>query len=475
MTPENDLLRDTHTDSDETLPVVLKIVLFILAGIIVFVSVDYFIHTPSQQQLTQFFFNGFIHDKFFSLLDLLILFLSFFLIFKYKLGFRHASGAEKFFFWFAILCFVLKMANPNARPQNPVLYLPLFSEISNYSYLILFGTLISIPRKIFYPIFIQFFKYALILAVVRTVFLLLMFAAGQGRSFFFGIRSALLEGDTLLILGFFQSVAFALYLIRKDKLFLFSWIAFILLQIFSTRRSPLFTALFCNAIVFIIYYVRELKPVVKLSIMLGFIALFILLPTVVSDLSPGAKKYVDRYLGVFSTDTYTTDEANSDSGHFKQSYETSKAAMKVGFWGVGYGNKLVLEGAFSINGEYYVHNCYAAIWAFHGIYLLLFYVVLFLVLLYHFFQLTLYSSPDQQTRDFIYIKLAVVVYFLMYMHAMYYTTLNFMMFSKMLYVNLFMIIFILKSSPRHYTEIAGYFLSSLDETQKDLKKFVSFH
>jgi hypothetical protein len=454
------------------LPRSLTVFAFLFAFICIFASVDFFVLAPSDLVLSNFFLKGFFSPKFFSLLDLLVIGISVYLMIFHKINLGNASGIQKFIFLLAIICFVLKMANPNNSSENPVFGLPLFSEINNYSFLIFFGTIISLPKRIFYAFILKLFEFATYAAILRSIILLGLYAAGQSRSFFFGIKSCLLEGDTLLILGLFQSVTFGLYLINKDKKYLISWFLLVLVQVFSTRRSPLFTALFCNAIVFAFYYVRKMNAFNKMATILILVFTVFILPVAVSSVSPQVKVYLDRYLGVFSSDSYSTDPANSDSGHFEQSQKTTEAALKIGFWGVGYGHKLVLEGAFSINGEYFIHNVFAALWALHGVYMVIFYLFMVLLVLMHFLKLVTYNG---EFFHLALIKMSVVVFYLMYMHAMYYTTLNFVVSSKMQYILILVLCYILMFNKAEFEEFSDFFKSKSVEMEKvKPKNYVAF-
>jgi hypothetical protein len=460
-------------ESYHDFPLGVKILTFIFSLILIFASVDYFVLAPPERAFTQLILDGFIMSKFFSLLDLVIIALSVFFIMFEKLHFKNATPFERILFILAIVCLILKMANPNNRSENPVMGLPLFSEINNFSYLLFFGTIICLPKKKFFFLVFRIFKFAAYIAIIRAIILLGLFAGGQSRSFFFGIKSCLLEGDTLLIFGLFQSVMFALFLATKDKKYLISWFILLLIQVFSSRRSPLFTSLFCNAIVFGFYYVRKMNAIGKMVTILVFVFTVMVLPTIVSNVSPKAKVYIDRYIGVFSTDNYTTDEANSDSGHFEQSQKTTESALKVGFWGVGYGNKLMLEGAFQINGEYFIHNVYAALWALHGVYMVIFYFLIILFVLVHFFKLLVFNSNE--LFHFALVKMSIIAFFLMYMNAMYYTTLNFLVSSKIEYFLILIICFILKFGKTEFAELLPYFKSK-DNLEDELtqKSFVKF-
>jgi hypothetical protein len=448
----------------------LEMMLFLFSVACVYLSIDYFVLSPSSRFISNYFLNGFMNPKFFSLFDFLIILLSFHLIIYQNTHIKNATTSELFLFLCAIVCFILKMANPNNSSENPVLGLPLFSEINYFSYLLFFGTIMSLPQKVFFKLVYKIFTYSAYFAVFRSIVLLVLFAGGQSKGFFFGIKSCLIEGDTLLILGFFQSVILAIFFITSKKKYLIAWSVLVLIQIFSTRRSPLFTALFCNAIVFGYFYIRKMKPVQKLVTILSIVFILFVLPGILANVSPKAKVYIDRYIGVFSTETYSTDAANSDSGHFEQSQKTTDAALKLGFWGFGYGHKLMLEGAFSINGEYFIHNVFAALWALNGAFMIIFYLIMIIFVLYHFFNTLLYNGENFENGL---IKISVVIFFLMYMHAMYYTTLNFVVSSKMEYILQLVVCFILKFRTKDLNFISLYKNNALEENP-GIENYIKF-
>jgi hypothetical protein len=431
----------------------LRFLLFFTSLIFVFCSVDYFVLGPFDRTLNDKFLSGLLAPHFFSLFDVLIILICFSLIYQFGLNFKETTLAPSIVFIFAVVCFVLKMSNPNNNSANPILGLPLFSEVSNYTYLILLGTLVFIRKDILLEFFRQILIYTGYAVVIRSIILLLLFVATGGHSFFFGIKSALIEGDSLLIFGFFQSILLALFLINpKKKKYIIGWGILLLIEIFSSRRSPLFISLIANAFVFLLYYIKELDVARKIIILIVVLLTFYIVPIVISNISPDAKVYVDRYLGVFTSSS--SNDPNTDSGHFDQSKQTTQAALKLGFWGVGYGNRLALEGAFEMNGEFYIHNVFAALWAFYGVFAVIYY--LFLILIAILFLFAALAETARQYFPYVLLIYTVSVFYLCYMWAMYYTTLNFVIESKMSFFLLLLIVFVMRCRPKDIALVAPF-------------------
>jgi hypothetical protein len=431
----------------------LRFLLFFTSLIFIFCSVDYFVLGPFDRTLNDKFLSGLLAPHFFSLFDVLVILICFNLIYQFGLNFKETTLAPAIVFIFAVICFVLKMSNPNNNSANPILGLPLFSEVSNYTYLILLGTLVFIRKDILLEFFRQILIYTGYAVVIRSIILLLLFAATGGHSFFFGIKSALIEGDSLLIFGLFQSILLALFLINpKKKKYIIGWGILLLIQIFSSRRSPLFISLIANAFVFLLYYIKELDVARKIIILIVVLLTFYIVPIVISNISPDAKVYVDRYLGVFTSSS--SNDPNTDSGHFDQSKQTTQAALRLGFWGVGYGNRLALEGAFEMNGEFYIHNVFAALWAFYGVFAVIYY--LFLILIVILFLFAALGETARQYFPYVLLIYTVSVFYLCYMWAMYYTTLNFVIESKMSFFLLLLIVFVMRCRPRDIALITPF-------------------
>ncbi len=431
----------------------LKALLLITALIFAFVSIDYYVLTPFGKSLNDKFVSGIGNPHFFSLFDVMIMLICINLIYEYGLSFKAMTLPTILVFTFALTCFVLKLANPNNNSSNPILGLPLFSEVRNYTYVIFLTTLLFLRKDILLIFLRKVFVFFVYVIVIRSIILLVLFAAKGGHSFFFGIKSVLIEEDSLLIFGFFQSILLALYFIRpKEKKYIIGWGILLLIQIFSSRRSPLFISLIVNAFIFLLYYIREMNISKKLIILMIVLLAIFILPTLISNISPAAKVYIDRYLGVITNNS--TNEANTDSGHFDQSKMTTQAALKLGFWGVGYGNRLILEGAFQINGEYFIHNVFAAFWAYYGVYEVVYYLFLILMVIIFLFGALIETNPRYFPH--VLLKYSVAVYFLCYMWGMYYTTMNFVIESKMSVFLIMLLIFIIRFSPQDLSLIEPF-------------------
>lgn len=423
----------------------LRLLLLLATLIFTFVSIDYFVLAPFDRTLNDKFLSGLFAPHFFSLFDVIIILICTNLIYQFGLNFKEANLATVFIFAFAVLCFVLKLSNPNNNSANPVLGLPLFSEVSNYVYLILMGTLFFIRKDVLLALLRQILIFMFYAVVIRSIILLLLFVATGGHSFFFGIKSCLIEEDTLLIFGFFQSILLALFFINtKKKKFIIGWGILLLIQIFSSRRSPLFISLIANAFVFLFFYIKELDVSRKIIVLIVFLLAIYVVPVVISNISPQAKVYVDRYLGVFTSSS--SNDPNTDSGHFDQSKQTTQAALKLGFWGVGYGNRLALEGAFEMNGEFFIHNVYAAFWAFYGVYAVIYY--LFLILMIIIFLIITLTETSKRYFPQVLLIYTACVFYLCFWWAMYYTTLNFAIESKMSFFLLLILAFVIRCRPK---------------------------
>jgi hypothetical protein len=182
--------------------------------------------------------------------------------------------------------------------------------------------------------------------LVRAIILFIVFAAKGGHSFLLGIKSICLRRIHYFFLAFFNP--FCLHYLSKpqQKKYIIGWVLLLLIQFFSFQRSQLIISLIVNAFIFLFYYIRKMNISKKIiTLILVLLGIFIL-PIIISNVSPAAKVYVDRYLDLITCNS--TIKANTDSGHFDQSKMTTQAALKLGYWGVAYGNKLVLEGAFEI-------------------------------------------------------------------------------------------------------------------------------
>lgn len=422
-----------------------KLLLLIFSLIMIFVSVNSYIFTPTAEKLNKIFFLSIGFAHFFSVLDLLVILISMLLIMEFRLNYSRTSKTAKFVFAFAIICYVLKMVNPNNSSANPIFGLPLFSDISNYTYLLFLGTILFISNGSFVVFIKKLFPIISAIVIIRCIILFGLWLAGKGNYLFWGVNSILLETDTLLIFAFFQNIFFVLYLIKNQKKYLICWGILLLIQIMSFRRSAFYVAFLTNIAIYAIYYIRGLHIIKKGIVTIFFILILFLLPNILGLISgTTAGFYLNRYLGIFYGPGATGYE--SDSGHFLQSRLTTESVIRgVGFWGEGYGSRVFLEGACK---GYLIHNIYASLWARYGVYMVVYYFTLFLVA---FGQLIgILKNLRNFNLGFSLVKVCIVMYFLFFMVVTYFIPSVYVESTKMFTFLILLFGFILKFTPENY-------------------------
>lgn len=379
------------------------LLLFLYSSIFVFVSINGYTFTETAEYLFKIFLSGIGNDHFFSIFDFIVILISLGIIRNFNVNYQNASGIEKTIFWFAVLCFMLKMVNPNNASANPIFGLPLLSDSSNYLYILFLGVIFFLRRDDFLIFIRSLFKIVTPLVIIRSIILLFYWALGKGN-YFFGVNSAVLENDTLLIFGLFQNVFLCFFLISKKKKYLVASILVGLVSILSYRRGPVFVSCGTSLVLLFIYFIKNTSLLAK-NLILVCMSIMVLYGFMFYDFNSLSKNmYVERYLGIFDN---TTTGFSSDSGHFEQTQNTMETVInELGFWGVGYGRVAYLEGAY--NG-YIIHNLYASLWINYGIYMVLYYLFIIVVIV------SVMLKINIKNNKYMLLKLCASAYFILFM------------------------------------------------------------
>ena len=228
-----------------------NILVFLFCGIFIIASTDLNNAADYTIELYKFFLRGvIIHDRFFSIFDILLFIIFFWIITEIGINYNTATKSEKFLVVFAWITFILNMVNPNNQTESLILGLPLLEDTSMYSSLLFLTSIYLIKdNKEFVLLLKKIVPLLLFFVTIRAIVQLLSFAVGGGNANFFGVRSVLTENDTLLIFNFAQFIFLVLFLSSKNIKYLIISLVLILVQILSFRRSNLFLCIFVNLLI----------------------------------------------------------------------------------------------------------------------------------------------------------------------------------------------------------------------------------
>ena len=118
---------------------------------------------------------------------------------------------------------------------------------------------------------------------------------------------------------------------------------------------------------------------------------------------------------------FTSNPWETDAGHFAHSkLVMSQAFSKLGFWGVGYGDKPgIIEVERGVRG---VHNAYVAVWMWHGAFAIIYYLSMIAIFIGEIFK----TIKNHKIWDpaFILIRSSVLLFFTSFLISIYYLSVN---------------------------------------------------
>jgi len=400
----------------------LLLVLIIL--LIVFVSDNGYVLTPFAENLYNIFFNGLVGGKFFSIFEVLVLVYCIRLFNEFSFDFAQRPLILKLIMVFAFLCYLLRLFNPNNKSSNPILGLPLLSEINQYVYLVVLIIFFFVEDSAYYFTINKILKLAFFLFVARTVVLFFLWTLGYGYTFFYSVPSVLLETDTLYYIALIQTLLLVLFLTDHNRKYLIAYLFFSLFLVLSFRRSALIVAFLTNILIYSIHFLFIRKKSQKLILLLIF-SVFIFISALLygTVLGNNSELYIKRFSGLLSAENQP--DYASDSGHFLQSYLTINDAMLQNvFWGKGYGQIASLEGEYIV-----IHNIYAAAWAQYGIFQMIYYLFIGISSLL-MFSILLFSKVKYELKTWL-IKLNASIFLTLFMINAFFLPLIYVTRTKM--------------------------------------------
>jgi len=435
------------------------ILIFFFCGIFIFASHDGNNASDYTKQLTNLFLSGIIlHSRFFSIFDFLLIFISIWIITEVGIKYGAATKSEKFLVLFAYIYLIANLFNPNNSETNySVLGLPLLVNVSSYTSLLFLTSIYLIKdNKEFALLLKKIVPMILSFAVIRAVFQLILYVFGMGNDNFFGVKSALTEDDTLLILILSQNIFLALFLsYRRNKYLIFSLILF-LVQLLSFRRTNLFIAIFSFSIIIIAYYIINRKKR-GMFLFYFFVLSIVLLIFIQSqdELNFLDNQYFKRYFGMFYLPQSSKLTYEADSGHFEhlQLIFYQFLQSDIFFWGFGFQPKFDPETIIS-TGNVGIHNAYIDGWVQWGI---LFFIYMLGTIFIFFNQVAnTIKNIHVYNKDYLLIRIAVISYFLGFLIGINFFGSGFFTLSKHVVLRTLILAFLIKIKPETFKLLFNY-------------------
>jgi O-antigen ligase len=324
----------------------------------------------------RFFHKGLFHASFFTPFEIIWILLLVNLIANY----RFIVKLNNPLLWFAFIAFAIRMINPNSETLNPILGMPLLSNLAELIFLFTFIVFIGLPIHVSKSVLEKMFYFTMIFAVIKGIILVAAYFAGFITTLRYQFAVILPETDNQMLFSFLGAMSFTLYLINQRSKYLFISLLFIGITFLSMQRSTALTGMIAIFLLLIFIAYKKLPMVTGKALLIAIflIAGFQIVLTQIPDSKLAMVTH--RYIGITKSAYEVDDRFFSDTGHREQSIETFLDVMQDNpFWGHGYGN--IHERLFLTGQSTEIHNNFARIWAQHGIVTLLFYITVLIVII----------------------------------------------------------------------------------------------
>jgi len=344
-------------------------IIFFSFVLVFFSTISTFREGNWYNDIGNFFHSGIGHPKFFTPFVLIVLLLMSNLLLNYKVKLKFTNGL----FIFAILTYIFRMANPNAETVNPVFGLPLFSNINEYTFLFLLLVLVSLQGNLKTNVLEKIFRYVLIFSLIRSIILLILYFTNSITTVRWDSYSVILdEPDNQFLFSFLGAMAFSFYLVTKRKKYFYVSTMLLGIVFMSVQRSTFLPGFISIFFVLLVSIIKKIPTIFGKSITIIILGFMLFEFTMIQFPESKLAFATNRYMGAVVQSMNAKSKAFSDTGHFEQSALTIASVLQDSpLFGVGYGN---FDNLYLYGQTTNIHNAYAAIWAHHGIFSLLFYL-----------------------------------------------------------------------------------------------------
>ena len=396
--------------------------------------------------LSKIFHDGILHPAFFSIFQLLIIILSLYLIKKSGLRLIRPCNKELYLYLSTIIYFLFIMINPNNHTDNPILGLPLLSEISYYTHFLFLAAFLFIKKDIFIIFVGKFIKIIMIVSIIWAAILFILWLFGKGNYSLFGIRSVLTEEDTLFIFSFVQLIFLLQYYLYKRIRYLIIWGFLMFFLILSFRRSCVMISFLTSFSLIILYNISIKHKLNKIVVffMSFFLLVFLVIPFIATSFNVDI--YVSRYIGEYiSIPGIDFNEDVSRNKHIEQAnYGLSLMIKRLSFWGNGLGSSYTKYDY----GNTGIHNAYFQIWDQYGFVPLLYYLGIILLLIIETIKILI--NKRMYDRQYFLLKSSILIYLIFFFINAWVLIYDNFIDIRMVFLRGLLLAFLLRVDNRNY-------------------------
>ena len=301
----------------------------------------------------------------FAMMEVLFVILLIVLIKKYGLG-RFTEQVSSKIFFIALFIVGLCFLNPN-NSFDELKYLLSYAPRILIFFIVMLFVFMRLNKEGFVEVMHDFIYYGFWVGISQAAVSSLLFISGNGVKFL-GSSTTIPHAEIVNVMVIFSSLALSLYLSSHRKVFLLIAILFHFTIFFADRRTPLAILIIIDLL--ILYYYRKTGSRLFFKGILAGGMLFGIYYLLNKETAIDIEYFFLRIYAVFGGNIKEYGDNFTDMGHWEQTAQTfSTLFSNIDiFWGGGMRNYM-----FFVQGQSaYVHNSFAAVWAYYGIPMTLF-------------------------------------------------------------------------------------------------------
>ncbi len=336
--------------------------------------------------------------KRFALLELVLLLLGLFLVKNCGLNNLRERSSRKIFYISLIVVFIC-FINPN-NSFDDIKYILSYQPRILIFFIFLLFIFMSVTKQGLTKVMYYFINYGIIIAVSQAVISTISFISGNGVKFL-GSATTIPHAEIVNVMIIFCAVSLSLYLSSQKRIYLFLVLLFHITIFFADRRTPLAILLIIDLMVF--YYYRKtgsklLTKCIAASVLMVVVFYFLNEKTAID-----IEYFILRIYAVFGGSIKEYGDNFTDMGHWEQTaltFSTMFSNLDV-FWGGGLRNYM-----FFVYGQSaYIHNSFAAVWAYYGIPM-----TIFLIYILYLFVMRSFKYLRESSKKYDHPLLAPIVF-----------------------------------------------------------------
>jgi len=401
--------------------------------------------------LNELFTYRFPFGRGFLIVEWSIIFLSLYLIYSFQGHYKKNNFLKKLLLS-AIPVFILILLNPNNTNNFSELFLAQDSKFI-LLYPLFFASLLFLENKILIIIIKQIFQVGIYILTVYALFSLIFYVTGLGPNLF-GMRVTIPHSDILYYLGLIEIIFLIIFFVKHKYFYLIVSALLLIVLFLSMRRTETLVTVILNLAIVSYITLKSNKFNTRIVGIFSLFALPLLLIAISYFNFFDPADIISRQLSSLSFfDKSLNNYQVKDSGHIEQAVNvTISLTENIKFWGGG-----IQKQPFYLYGQSSrAHSNLAYSMAKYGLYVSIYYLILFLVFLMMYIKFIISYQIHDKWKPYYLVKFSALTLLVSFFISGWISGNNLFDIFPQTYIQFILLLSVVKLEPNEVNYIFRY-------------------